>query len=107
DMVNTVRCVFNPSSDNFVAGRDGYEEHRLGLSATRRARTIPLGGTLGEHLARRPRAGSSAWNRSPLARVQLLVFRRSGSERHLSAFRTQFGRKHKLRGLLRATFWRP
>jgi hypothetical protein len=105
-MVNEVRCVFNPSVAISSQERDGYEEHRLGISATRRARTIGLGRTLSEQLVRRPRAGSPARKRSPIGFMRLRVSRRSDTERRLGAFRTRFGPKYALRDLPRVTSWR-
>jgi hypothetical protein len=98
-MVNAVGCVLNPSRCNFNARRDGYEKHRFGIPAARRARTLGLGGTHSEQLARRPRAGSSRRKPSPVGFVRLRVSRRPDIERRLGAFGTRFGPKYALRDL--------
>src|SRR6266481_3016443 len=98
-MVNSARtCLIYFALISSQKG-DGHEEHRFCISATRRAPTIRLGGTLGEQLVRRPRAGSSARNRSLREWMRLWVFQRSDTERRLGAFRTRFGPKYALRDL--------
>src|SRR5271169_1099722 len=88
-------CLVRPAAISPQEG-DGHEEHRLGISATRRARTIGLGGTLREQLARRPGAGSSARKRSAIGWMRLRVFRCSDRERRLGALRTRFGPKTRI-----------
>ena len=104
-------CLMVPAA---ISSQEGnrYEEHRLGISATRRARPVWIGGTLGEQLVRRPRAGSSARKRSPIGFMRLRVLRRTDAARRLGAFGTRFGPEYALTccaplcGARRAVRWR-